>query len=244
MTFNTTLKSEHLDLDRLVKVLEIQATEEQKSSDLAAKGPAEYDAVFVPKKEFITKYLIGTFDAEVESFNYNLIEGESFTGKLEFADNQMTIIGEAGAMGGSFDIDGTGYFDESPRLRANIVCNDIDAKEFFRQCENFGQEVLQSKHIEGQLKAKMVVSAKWKPDGTFIDDELKVIAAIGITDGELNNFDMLEDFSSYVKVRDLRDIRFVDMQNTLEIKNRRIYIPVMFIQNNAHEYATKRGAYF
>ncbi len=233
LTFNAKLKSAHLDIDRLIKVAELQPTEEQQSRDLATKGLEEYDAVLLPKKEFITKYLLGTFDAEVESFDYNLIEGESFTGKLEFANNQMTIIGEAGAMGGSFDIDGTGYFERNPRLRANIVCNDINAKEFFRQCENFGQEVLQSKHIEGNLNAKMVVSAKWEPDGTFMEDELRVIAGIGIANGTLSDFELLEEFSSYVKVRDLRNVRFVDMQNTLEIQNRRIYIPVMFIQSNA-----------
>ena len=187
----------------------------------------------IHRKEVITNFLEGTFEAEVAEFNYDLIEGESFNGNLEFKNKRMSLVGEAGAMGGSFDIDGTGYFEKLPKFKAKIACNDIDAKEFFRQGKNFGQEVLQSKHIEGTLNANMVISTTWDTDGNFLYDELRVIAGIGIKDGELNDFELLEDFSTYVNPRDLENVKFVDMQNWLEIKNERIYIPVMFIQTNA-----------
>ena len=230
LRFNASLKAENLDLDRLVGLTEVKVTE----SRLVAKGIVDSVKIEnIHRKEQITNFLEGKFVAEVESFNYDLIKGESFNGNLEFKNKQMTIVGEAGAMGGSFDIDGEGVFEKLPKFKAKIVCHDINAKEFFRQGQNFGQEVLQSKHIEGTLNANMVVSATWDTDGTFLYDELRVVAGIGITDGELNDFEMLEDFSAYVNPRDLRRVKFVDMQNWLEIKNERIYIPVMFIQTNA-----------
>jgi len=232
LKFNATLKSSELDLDRLIGITEVKVAQPR----FAAKGIGVPDSVKkenIHRKEVITNFLDGTFEAEVAEFNYDLIEGESFNGSLEFKNKQMTLVGEAGAMGGSFDIDGTGYFEKLPKFKAKIACNDINAKEFFRQGKNFGQEVLQSKHIEGTLNANMVVSTTWDADGNFLYDELRVIAGIGIKDGELNDFELLEDFSAYVNPRDLQRVKFVDMQNWLEIKNERIYIPVMFIQTNA-----------
>ncbi len=233
LKFNATLKSDELDLDRLIGITEVKVPQ----SRFAAKGievtPDSIKKENIHRKEVITNFLEGTFDAEVAEFNYDLIEGESFNGSLEFKNKQMTLVGEAGAMGGSFDIDGTGYFEKLPKFKAKIACNDIDAKEFFRQGKNFGQEVLQSRHIEGTLNANIVVSTTWDTDGNFLYDELRVIAGIDIKDGELNDFELLEDFSTYVNPRDLENVKFVDMQNWLEIKNERIYIPVMFIQTNA-----------
>ena len=64
-------------------------------------------------------------------------------------------------------------------------------------------------------------------------DKLRVLAGIGISDGTLKDFEMLESFSDFVHVRDLREIQFVNIQNFLEIRNERLYLPVMFIRSNA-----------
>ncbi len=64
-------------------------------------------------------------------------------------------------------------------------------------------------------------------------NRLHVWAGIGIENGRLKNFKMLEEFSNYAKMDDLRDVRFVNLQNWLEIKNSIFYLPAMFIQNNA-----------
>jgi len=230
LKFSASLKAEELDLDRLLIATELKIDEE-----LVAKG-GDVDSLKsekVEQREFITNFLNGTFAAEIESFNYNKVEGENFKGKLEFKNNQMSIVGEAGAMGGSFDIDGTTTFEERPKLKAKVISNDIDAKEFFRQMEDFGQEVLSYKNLDGTLNSKMVVSAEWDKEGEFDYDALKVLADVSATDGELNNFGMLEEFSDYVKIRDLRSIRFVDMRNWFEIKNQTLHIPAMLIQTNA-----------
>ena len=230
LKFSATLNADHLDLDKLLVATELKVDE-----DLVAKG-GDVDSIKTEKieqREFITNFLNGTFVADVASFNYNKVEGENFTGKLTFENNEMSIVGEAKAMDGSFDIDGTTTFEERPKLKAKVICTDLDAKEFFRQMEDFGQEVLSYKNLDGTLSSKMVVSAEWDKEGNFDYEDLRVLADVSATNGELNNFGMLEEFSSYVKIRDLQSIRFVDMRNWFEIKNQRIYIPVMLIQTNA-----------
>lgn len=64
-------------------------------------------------------------------------------------------------------------------------------------------------------------------------DRLQVLADVDINDGELKDFKLLEGFSSFVKVKDLRRIKFLDLKNYLEIRRQTLYLPLMFIQSNA-----------
>jgi len=65
------------------------------------------------------------------------------------------------------------------------------------------------------------------------DEKLKVLAGMDITDGELNNFEMLENFAFALKADDLDKIRFTRLQNFFEITDETLYIPVMFVQSSA-----------
>lgn len=136
-------------------------------------------------------------------------------------------------MGGRFNLAGSLFFEERLRLQARFDCADVNVKEFFRQTDNFGQSVLQDRHIDGTLSAKMALFADFDENGNIVLPDLLVFAGIGIENGELKDFEMLDNFSSYVKVEDLRRIRFVNMQNYLEIKNGKLYLPAMFIQSSA-----------
>jgi len=148
-----------LDLDRLVGLTEVKVEESLFTSKGIEVVPDSIKQENIHRREVITNFLEGTFEARVASFNYDLIEGESFNGNLEFKNKQMSVIGEALAMGGSFDIDGTGYFEKLPKFRAKFVCKAINAKEFFRHGKNFGQDVLASRHIDGDRKSTRLNSS-------------------------------------------------------------------------------------
>ena len=229
LRFESSLNARKMDLDRLVAVTAIPLPQSATPAETIDSIKVEQ----IEQREFITNFLKGTFVANVEEFNYGLVEGENFKGTVEFDNNEMTIKGETDAMDGHFNMDGTLFFEKEPRLRAKLEADKVDATEFFRQAENFGQDVLQSKHVSGALNSKMVISAKWDAEGNFLYDKLRVIAGLGIKDGALKNFEMLESFSSFIKLEDLRHIKFVDVQNYFEVKKERLYIPVMFIRSNA-----------
>ncbi|MEL7021555.1 MAG: AsmA-like C-terminal region-containing protein, partial [Bacteroidota bacterium] len=229
LKFTAKLDAPQMDLARLISLTDI-AVEENTVSTF------EYDSLQVEhteQREFITKFLKGTFDARVEAFSYHLIEGEDFKGNLDFDNNEMTIKGSTQAMDGTIDLDGTMFFEKKPYLKAKFIAKDIDFKAFFRQSENFGQEVLVHENIGGRLDTKMLIDAYFDQQGNFLYDQLYVLAGVAIRDGELVDFEMLEEFSTYVKIDDLKHIKFTNEQNYLEIKNENIHIPVMFIQSNA-----------
>ncbi len=229
LEFEAELKSSQLDLDRLIG---LSLLSEEEAQDVATKVDSVKEAR-IQNRERLTSFLKGTFNARVDDFNYNKIEGKDFRGKLVFDNSQLYIEGVTTGMGGNFKLDGTVYFEDEPRLTAKLVCDQINVKEFFRQSENFGQDVLKSEYLKGQLDAKIAIYAYWDQEGHFDEDKLRVLAGVGIKEGELEGFKMLEDFSTFVNIKDLNHIKFTNLQNFLEIRKRRITIPVMFIQSNA-----------
>ena len=142
-------------------------------------------------------------------------------------------MGNTKAMKGDMNLDGKVFFEDKPYLKGKMLCNDIDLKEFFRQTENFGQSVLQYRHVKGDMNAKLAINAYWAADGTFLADKLRVYGDINVQEGEIINFDLLNDFGTYIKQKDLAHIKFSNMRNWMEIKNGKLYIPAMFIQTNA-----------
>ncbi|HFB99429.1 MAG TPA: hypothetical protein ENJ53_01360, partial [Phaeodactylibacter sp.] len=154
-------------------------------------------------------------------------------GFLEFDNNEMLVKGKVNMMDGRMLVDGTTYFEKKPRLLAKLTCEQIDIREFFRQAENFGQDVLVDKNIKGKLDAKFYIKAFWAEDATFLTDKLHVLGDVGILNGELVGLKMLYEFSDYVKLSDLRRIKFTELHNFMEVKKSKIYMPAMFIQSNA-----------
>lgn len=229
LEFKARLNAKAIDLDRLLAISDLQVEENEVST-------TEFDSLKVDqnqKRERFIDILKGTFDFGIANFNYNKIQGTDFEGSLSFDDGEMSLSGDIETMDGSIGLEGITYFEEKPRLKANLICKDINVQKFFYQAENFGQEVLVSDNIKGKLNAQIRINAFWDEAGNFLDDKLKVLAGVSVKNGEIVDFKLLESFSNYIKVRDLRHIKFVNLQNWLEVRKGKLYLPTMFIQNNA-----------
>jgi len=231
LEFRALLQAEELDIDELLAFAgpteeEIEAADtEVEQEELAKKS--------VTRRAQITDLLNGQFDAQVKEWNYGEIEGENFRGQLVFKPQELNIRGETEAMKGNFQIDGEMYFVESPRLQSRVTANNVDINEFFRQSENFGQEVLTDDNLRGRLDSKMSIKAYFNPAGELDYDKLTILAGIEINDGELREFKMLENFAAALKAKDLARVRFSNLENFLEISRSTIYFPAMFIQSSA-----------
>ncbi len=233
LEFEAELTSGKLDIDRLLTLTRLKLSEKD-TTGLSRESVDSLQTATLIKRERLTRLLNGTFKTQVKEFNYEKIEGADFTGLVEFSDSRMTIRGGTNAMGGVMDVDGELYFDrQQSRLEARVTTEAIDLNTFFVQTDNFGQEVLTSRNISGKLDAQILIQAYWDEKGAFDADRMQVVAGVAIKDGILEKFEMLEAFSSFVKVEDLRNIRFVDLRNVLEIRRQRLYIPKMFVQSNA-----------
>lgn len=229
LKFNASLDATKVDFDKLLKLTEIPVEENNPSG-------ARLDSIKVVKnqtRERITNFLKGKFAANIESFNYEKVEGNDFKGTLEFDNNEMAVKGKVKMMDGRMLVDGKTFFEGKPHMEAKLTCEQINIKEFFRQAENFGQEVLTDDNLKGKLNAKFFIESFWSEDGTFLTDKLHILGDVGLSNGELVGMKMLYDFSDYVKLEDLRRIKFTNIHNYMEVKKSKLFMPAMFVQSNA-----------
>jgi uncharacterized protein involved in outer membrane biogenesis len=237
--FKATLQSEQIDADELMAAFSTAAKDEEeiKKAVTAEEQKIRKDSIGQEKneqREFITQFLNGSFKAAIGKFKYRKIRAENFRGELAFENNTLKIRGlEMDAMKGKLELNAKVIFDKEPQMLAFVDFKKIDIHQLFEQMEDFGQETLQSKHLRGELNSVVKINAFWDKAGNFLDNELVVIADVQLRNGEIINFDMLESFSKYVKVKDLRHIQFTDLRNQFKIENKIFHMPAMFIQSNA-----------
>lgn len=237
--FKATLQSEMIDADELMAAFSTKTADEEeiKKAPTAEEQKIRKDSIGQEKneqREFITQFLNGSFKAAVGKFKYRKIRAENFRGELAFENNTLKVKGLAmDAMKGKLELNAKVIFDKEPKMLAFVDCRKIDINDFFTQMEDFGQETLTSQNLRGELNSVIKINAFWDKAGNFLDNELVVIADVQLRNGEILNFEMLESFSKYVKVKDLRHIRFTNLQNQFKIENRMFHMPAMFIQSNA-----------
>lgn len=226
LEFSAKLNAKNLDVSQLIDMFSVPESGDQPTMDsLREAGNTE--------RQQLTDRLKGTFEAAIGTFQYGQIEGHNFSGQLEFDHNELAIKGDANAMEGVLHLDGRAYFAISPTLKMRITARDIDLSTCLEQCENFGQEVITADNLQGTLSGRVVLYAFWDERNEFLMDKLKVYADVSAADGELVDLKMLEDFSTFIHLEDLRRVKFTQLQNYLEIANERLYLPAMFIQSNA-----------
>jgi hypothetical protein len=186
------------------------------------------------RKQFpILNRMKGRFESSVNLFVYDKIIGRNFKGNLELTGNDILLKGSAVAMSGGWDLDGRMDLGYRPHLETKLTTNKVNISEFFKECNNFGQSFMQNDNISGKVNARMVINGYWDEGFNFMKDKLHVLGDVSVDEGELKGVKMVEKFSAFIKIQDLKQIRFRNLSNQFEIYRQTIHIPTMFIQTNA-----------
>lgn len=184
--------------------------------------------------------LLAGLDKGVYSLQFNLneirhrelnidhLEGHIF---MDVGNIQSEI--KARIFEGEILADINGKLDNDLKLQGQLQGNGVSIQTLMEEAEEFDQDFITSQHLKGTLESKMLIDMSWDLEGNFKEQDLSVQAAMILTNGELIRLPMMEDFSTYVKVEDLRHIKFTKLHNLLEIRKGQLYIPEMFIQSNA-----------
>lgn len=121
---------------------------------------------------------------------------------------------------------------DSLMIQYDASVKNLDITELFYQMGNFGQEMITDKNLKGRVTADIQFVSKWSNTLHCNLDKVFAISNITIENGELLNFSPMLALSKYVKGADLNAIKFATLKNTVEIKNRKVFIPSMEINSS------------
>jgi hypothetical protein len=123
--------------------------------------------------------------------------------------------------------------NNNTRLRLKMLTQNVNISKLFERFNDFEQSEITHKNLEGFLTSDILYEQTFDEKGHV---DLKSVVGLGeleITKGRLKDYKSLEALSKFVELKELRDIKFSDLKNTIEIKNGVITIPNMKIKNNA-----------
>lgn len=182
-------------------------------------------------------------NTEIAKVDFRRFEAADVSGKLQLSNQRLTgdpirFRAMDGTFEGSGMIDGTQ--DDSLLITCNADIRRVNIYKLFYECENFGEGEGDSATISyanftksGSLDSRVNFASVWGSNLGVNENKIYANADITVTNGELVNFKPLYYLSRFIKLDDLKDIRFKDLKNTIEIKNRVINIPKMQINSSA-----------
>lgn len=183
----------------------------------------------------LVKCAAGVINLQTESFTHRKIALNQITCKANFSSerfyiNSIKFNAWKGVLSASGSVDLSK--EDVVVLESAIQAANIDIKEVFTAFENFDQQTLTDKQINGILNTSLTLKAYWI-NSIFQPDKLQVLADVTIQKGELVGFKPLYALSRFVKLNELEDIRFTKLNNQISIKNKTVFIPSTIINTNA-----------
>ena len=221
------LQSKNLDLDELL-------TGNTKAPDQTVDGKQSYTTFEINPR------LALNFNCAVDRLKFRRFRGHNIRGKLNISDQiaegdqiQFETLGGQITMNGRVD----GRMKNHLRVYTKSSYKGIHLDSLFYVFENFGQNFLEDQHLKGQAFADIDTYMAFDEHLRFKSPDLIVNAGLVIENGELNDFEPLQKLSTYVDSQDLRHLTFADLKNTVQIKDRQIYLPNMVVQSNVNTIA-------
>ncbi|OQA01965.1 MAG: hypothetical protein BWY70_00181 [Bacteroidetes bacterium ADurb.Bin408] len=175
-------------------------------------------------------------ELNVKNLKFEKFEAKRFSGKISLKNKVMkaeNVFFEScdALVNVSATIDGRkkGLF----LTQVNAKVQNANIRSMFYQLDNFGQQELTEKNINGNLTTTIDFLCAFDSVLNIDLGSICAVADIAIDKGELIDYAPMQELSRYIKVSDLAHIKFETLQNKIEIKNRKITIPNMSIRSSA-----------
>jgi len=175
------------------------------------------------------------FHVDVDHFMYHRIDLQDIKAHLRTTQNHYIHVDKLNlnAAGGHFKM--TGYFNGSDSkhiyMKPNIEATNIDIDKFLFKFENFGQDHLVSDNLKGRVSTTINGKIRVYPDLVPDLDQSEIHMDVKVFNGKLQNYKPMDMLSDYMGDKNLKNIKFDTLQNSLDIVKGRITIPNMTIES-------------
>ncbi|MDG1295523.1 MAG: AsmA-like C-terminal region-containing protein, partial [Saprospiraceae bacterium] len=175
------------------------------------------------------------FKVDVGHFIYHRLDLQNIKAEFRATPDHYIYIDTFYVDAAGGDIQLTGYFNGSdPKhiyMQPDLAMNDVDLDQLLFKFENFGQDHLVSENLKGKLTTRVTGKIRMYPDMVPDLDQSFIEMDVKVLDGELKNYDPMLALSDYMGDKDLRNIRFDTLQNSLGVNKGEISIPSMIIES-------------
>ncbi|MFZ6001078.1 MAG: AsmA-like C-terminal region-containing protein, partial [Bacteroidota bacterium] len=210
------LTSEFVDLDQLFEI----GFGDRKSDDYLFQ---------------LSPYVHLNFNCNVKALSYQRFKPTRVKGNL-LIKNQVAVSRDisVNALGGTISLDG--LLDAKNPKAIDVVgtfkLRDVHVDSIFYLFHNFDQEFIQDKHLKGQATADVTLEMSLDEKLKLFPETLIADVSTVIKNGQLNNFEPLQQLNRYLDDEGLHKLRFADLKNDIHIENETVFIPQMEIQSN------------
>ncbi len=175
------------------------------------------------------------FNCKIAGLKFRRFTGNDIQGKLQVNNQVARVSGmKLKTMGGSMTL--TGQADDRKDGRIEVISeiqlDGIYLDSIFYIFEDFNQDFLHHKHLKGQAQANINLRLNFdqnlKVDAGSINSAIDLI----IKNGQLNNFEPMQNLSKYLDPEGLENLRFAELQNEILIKDQIIMLPEMEVKSN------------
>lgn len=175
------------------------------------------------------------FKVDIAHFIYHRIDLQNIIADLRTTPNHYIYIDTLFMNAAGGDIRLSGYFNGSdPKhiyMRPKLILNNVDLDKLLFKFENFGQDHLVSENLQGKLSSRIKGKIRVYPDLVPDLDQSTIEMDVKVLNGRLKNYDPMLALSDYMGDKNLQNIRFDTLENSLEIKQGKISIPSMHIES-------------
>lgn len=175
------------------------------------------------------------FKATIGHFIYHKIDLQQIKADIRTTPDHYIYIDTLNmdAAGGNIRL--SGYFNGSdPKhiyMQPDLVMTNVDLDKLLFKFENFGQDHLVSENLQGKLTSRIKGKVRVYPDMTPDLDQSTLEMDVKVLNGRLKNYDPMLALSDYMGDKNLQNIRFDTLQNSIDIQKGKIHIPMMTIES-------------
>lgn len=182
-----------------------------------------------------------------DNHTFEAITGQFLLANRKVTVNQMRLKTLGGNAKGKLVLENR--LENGNIIDGQIAFNSIHVKNLFKEWDNFQQESITDEHISGTVSGNVDLLLLFNPYFSLVEEQILAVSDIKIVNGELNNLETMKSITDYMRSNNalkmmlnkhidrfedkLMHLKFSEMKNTIEIKDRRITIPKMTIKSNA-----------
>ena len=182
----------------------------------------------------IEKHITTDIDLKINEFSFGNFKATNIATSFQQGDGKIDIKTlKMNTSNGIIDLKAQllpkkqDYF-----INSQIDLQDIDINKLFTSFNNFGQKFIIDKNLKGSLTSLINLNFSFNKNLEIIAKSIDSEADIMIKNGQLLDFDPMQQLSKFIKRSELSNIKFATLKNKIFIKDEIITIPEMEIKSN------------